>query len=75
MSFKPSSKVLLAARPRARHHRGMSDAPKRPQTVKKHRFTYRQQYGVIAICKDERDQRRTYNRLLKQGLKLKVVTV
>jgi len=53
----------------------MSDARKRPQTVKRHRFTYRQQYGVIAICRNERDQRRTYNRLLKQGLKLKVVTV
>ena len=34
---------------------------------------YREQYGVIVICKDERHQKRVYEALLKQGYKLKVV--
>ena len=38
-------------------------------------FTYKQQYGVIAICKDEAEQIRVYGELKKQGLTLKVVTV
>ncbi len=38
-------------------------------------FTYKQQYGVIVICKDEKEQREVYERLLKEGLTLKVVTV
>ena len=38
-------------------------------------FTYKQQYGVIAICKDEAEQIRIYDELKKQGLTLKVVTV
>lgn len=35
------------------------------------------QYGVIVVCKDERDQKRVYERLQKRypGLKLKVVCV
>lgn len=41
----------------------------------KRNFTYREQYGVIVICKDEREQKRIYDSLIKQGLKLKVVTV
>ncbi len=38
-------------------------------------FKYRPQFGVIVICKDEREQARTYKTLLKLGHKLKVVTV
>ncbi len=38
-------------------------------------FNYKQQYGVIAICKDEAEQIRLYEDLKKQGLTLKVVTV
>jgi len=38
-------------------------------------FNYRQQYGVIVICKDEKEQREIYENLLKSGLTLKVVTV
>ena len=35
------------------------------------------QYGVIVVCKDERDQKRVYESLQKRypGLKLKVVCV
>lgn len=42
---------------------------------KEKKFNYRQQYGVIAICKDEAEQIRIYNELKKMGLTLKVVTV
>jgi len=38
-------------------------------------FNYRQQYGVIVICKDEKEQQEIYEMLLKLGLTLKVVTV
>jgi len=38
-------------------------------------FKYRQQYGVIVICDDERHQERVYNRLHARGLKCKVVAV
>ena len=36
---------------------------------------YKEQYGVIVICKDEKEQREIYERLLAQGLTLKIVTV
>jgi hypothetical protein len=36
---------------------------------------YRQQYGVIVICKDEKEQQEVYEMLQKLGLTLKVVTV
>ena len=39
------------------------------------KFTYRQQFGVIAICEDEKEQQRTYEMLQKLGLTLKVVVV
>lgn len=39
------------------------------------KFTYRPQFGVIIICKDESDQVSVYNWLLKNGLTVKVVTV
>ncbi len=38
-------------------------------------FKYKEQYGVIVICEDEEKQREVYDRLLAEGLKLKVVTV
>lgn len=39
------------------------------------KFKYQQQYGVVVICKDEAEQRVVYERLLAQGLTLKVVCV
>jgi hypothetical protein len=39
------------------------------------KFNYKQQYGVIVICKDEKEQREVYEMLQKLGLTLKVVTV
>lgn len=38
-------------------------------------FKYKEQYGVIVICNDEKQQREIYERLLAEGLTLKIVTV
>lgn len=38
-------------------------------------FTYKEQYAVIVLCKDERDQETIYDRLKEEGYKLKVVAV
>ena len=43
--------------------------------LKKMSFTYKEQYAVIVICKDEEDQKDIYNRLKEEGYKLKVVAV
>lgn len=37
-------------------------------------FNYKEQYGVIVICKNEEDQEKVYNKLLDQGYECKVVT-
>lgn len=38
-------------------------------------FTYKQQYAVVVMCKDEKEQESVYNRLKEEGYKLKVVAV
>ena len=38
-------------------------------------FSYKEQYAVVVICKDEKEQERVYNRLKNEGFKLKVVAV
>lgn len=38
-------------------------------------FKYKEQYAVVVICKDEKEQAEIYERLLAQGLTLKVVAV
>jgi hypothetical protein len=38
-------------------------------------FRYRQQFGVIVICTDERHQARTFAKLKRAGYRLRVVTV
>lgn len=38
-------------------------------------FNYKEQYGVIVICKDEKEQQEINERLLAQGLTLKIVAV
>jgi hypothetical protein len=43
--------------------------------VEQKTFNYKSQYGVIAICADEKEQQQTYEMLQKLGLTLKVVTV
>jgi hypothetical protein len=39
------------------------------------KFVYKQQYGVIVICADEKEQQEIYEMLKKMGLTLKIVTV
>ena len=38
-------------------------------------FTYKEQYAVIVMCKDENEQEQIYNLLKDEGFKLKVVAV
>ena len=38
-------------------------------------FAYKEQYAVIVICEDQKEQEVIYNRLKAEGLKLKVVAV
>lgn len=38
-------------------------------------FKYREQFGVIVICKDEAEHKAVYERLKAQGYKCKVVRV
>ncbi len=42
---------------------------------KKKTFSYKEQYGVIVICTNEVEQKEVYERLKKEGLILKVVSV
>jgi hypothetical protein len=43
--------------------------------MEKKKFVYKQQYGVIVICADEKEQREIYETLKKMGLTLKIVAV
>lgn len=38
-------------------------------------FNYKQQYAVIVMCSDEKEQEKVYNQLKTEGYKLKVVAV
>ena len=38
-------------------------------------FNYKQQYGVVVLCQDEKEQQAIYEKLLAGGYKLKIVTV
>jgi hypothetical protein len=38
-------------------------------------FSYKEQYAVVVICKDESEQKAIYDRLFDEGYKLKVVAV
>ena len=38
-------------------------------------FSYKEQFAVVVICKDEKEQEKIYNRLNEEGYKLKVVAV
>jgi predicted 3-demethylubiquinone-9 3-methyltransferase (glyoxalase superfamily) len=41
----------------------------------KKEFKYKEQYGVIVICESEEQQKAIFEKLQKEGLTLKVVTV
>lgn len=38
-------------------------------------FKYKEQYAVIVLCKNEKEQEKIYNRLKDEGYQLKVVAV
>ena len=38
-------------------------------------FTYKEQYAVVVICKNEEEQKAIYDRLKEEGFKLKMVAV
>lgn len=46
---------------------------KKPETKKS--YAYKPQYGIVVMCENEPEQIRLFERLQKQGLKLKVVVV
>ena len=47
----------------------------KPKTPGINGFKYKEQYGVIILCKDAEEQEVLYNRLKAEGYKLKVVVV
>lgn len=57
---------------RSRKMAGKTDAPK---MLGDNGFKYREQFGVIVICKDEAEHKVVYEQLKAQGYKCKVVRV
>lgn len=51
----------------------MNARPKKP--LGHNGYRYRQQFGVIVICTNELHQAKIFNRLKRQGMTCKVVTV
>jgi hypothetical protein len=49
--------------------------PYQPRERSKITFRYRRQFGVIVIVEDEKEQARVYARLVKSGLRCRVVAV
>lgn len=49
--------------------------PKKERVIFLSGFTYKEQYAVVVMCKDEKEQENIYNRLKEEGFKLKVVAV
>ncbi|MEP4136729.1 MAG: hypothetical protein ABJL71_19020 [Cyclobacteriaceae bacterium] len=45
------------------------------KSATKKSYTYKPQFGVIVHCKDERHQEKVFDKLQKEGFKLKVVAV
>ena len=41
----------------------------------KKNYTYKPQWGVIVICDTEKQQKKVFEKLKKEGLKLKIVNV
>ena len=52
---------------------GAEDQPAEPS--REPSFNYKEQYGVIVMCKDEQEQEAVYNRLAEEGYECKVVAV
>lgn len=54
---------------------GLLLCPKSIRGVINVAFNYKEQYAVVIMCKDEKEQEQLYNRLKEEGHKLKVVAV
>lgn len=55
---------------------GCATAQKARNVPGRNGYRYRQQFGVVVICADERDQQKAYARLQRAGYKkLRVVVV
>ena len=52
----------------------MNEREKGEKPTKK-QFNYKEQFGVIVICDNEKHQMKIFDELKEKGLKLKVVTV
>lgn len=65
--------MALAALPFTYFSYGQRGNPKRKSDSVG--FSYKEQYAVVVICKDEKEQEDIYNRLKAEGFKLKVVAV
>lgn len=46
-----------------------------PQMLGANGFKYREQFGVIVVCKDEAEHRAVYERLKAEGYKCRLVRV
>ena len=53
----------------------LDETQKPPKMLGANGFKYRQQFGLVVVCKDEADQQRHYAALLKLGYRPKVVCV
>jgi hypothetical protein len=49
--------------------------PTQPPLLGKNGFKYKEQYGLIIVCKDAQHQEQLFNQLRNQDYKVKVVTV
>ena len=55
---------------------GSAGTPAPKASPGRNRYRYRQQFGIVVVCDDERAQETAYKRLQRAGFKkLKVVTV
>jgi len=61
----------VSIRRKNRQVKGSSEKP----PPGKNGYQYREQYGVVVICKDAAHQERVYWQLLRLGFQLKVVVV
>ena len=52
-----------------------SNVSDEPVNIDESGFNYKEQYGVIVMCKSEQDQEEVYNRLIEEGYECKVVSV
>ena len=50
-------------------------APQAKRRTGENGFKYKQQYGLVIVCKDEAEQQQRYSQLKALGLKVKVVCV